>query len=376
MRVLYLVPSFYPAICHGGPIFSGYHLCNALSQKGIDLRVLTTDTNGPHQRLPVTEFPTRAAAGYPIYYSRRVLAVSVSPSLLWSMISMIRWADLVHLTAVYSFPTIPALIVCRLLNKPVVWSPRGSLQRWTGSRRRSLKYVWEKTCRLVAPRKIVLHVTSEMEAKESSARFPAIPSVIIPHGVEVPQDVEHVDSAGGFRILYLGRLDPKKGIENLLLALKNVNGHLATSWSLKVAGSGDIYYTKSIKELIERLGLGQRVEMLGEVAGEAKKKLFASADIVVVPSYTENFGLVVAEALSHAVPVIASIGTPWQRLDEVGCGLWVDSAPASLAKAVEKMSLMPLREAGSRGRQWMEAEFSWDRRALEMIGLYEKLIVQ
>lgn len=138
-----------------------------------------------------------------------------------------------------------------------------------------------------------------------------------------------------------------------------------------MAGTGDLNYTKTTKVRIEELGLSRSVEMVGEVLGEAKRRLFEKADMAVVPSYTENFGMVVAEALAHGVPVIASRGTPWKRLEEIGCGMWVRNTPEELAEAIERMSRMPLREMGWRGRNWMEREFGWESRAQEMIRCYD-----
>lgn len=371
MRVLHIVPAFYPAVYHGGPIHSLYSLCNALARQGVELRVLTTDTAGPGRRVPVEGIPTVTPSGYQVYFCRRSFSVSVAPGLLWYMIGVIRWADVVHLTAVYSFPTIPCLLACKVLGRPVVWSPRGSLQRWEGSTRPTLKAVWEWVCRVVAPKRLVLHVTSEEEAKESLEKFPGVETAVIPNGIEIPGKVTHIHGSGMLRLLYLGRLDPKKGIENLLAACRILDGALGVPWSLRVAGTGDPIYTKTIKVRIEELGLSQPVEMVGEVVREAKRRLFENADIVVVPSYTENFGMVVAEALAHSVPVIASRGTPWKRLEEMGCGLWVDNTPEELAKAIEQMSRMPLREMGQRGREWMQREFGWDIRAQEIIKCYE-----
>src|SRR5205085_8939458 len=116
-----------------------------------------------------------------------------------------------------------------------------------------------------------------------------------------------------------------------------------------------------LKAQIETFNLAGRVVMIGSVEGEAKKELFSNADVVVVPSHSENFGLVVAEALAHGVPVIASRGTPWQRMGEIGCGLWVDNQPESLAQALVDIRKMPLREMGERGRDWMRREFTWPR---------------
>src|SRR5437867_10893264 len=113
--------------------------------------------------------------------------------------------------------------------------------------------------------------------------------------------------------------------------------------------------------------------MIGPVVGTAKRTLFESADVVVVPSYAESFCVVVAEALAHGVPVIASRGTPWRRVEEIGCGLWVENDPESLAVAIEQISRMPLREMGRRGREWMAKEFSWDKQAQQVLTCYKTL---
>jgi glycosyltransferase involved in cell wall biosynthesis len=112
--------------------------------------------------------------------------------------------------------------------------------------------------------------------------------------------------------------------------------------------------------------------MLGPVLSEAKKRLFECSDIALVPSYTENFAIVAAEALAHAVPVIASKGTPWSRLEEMRCGLWVDNDPESLADAIRSISTMPLQDMGQRGREWMQKEFSWRSVTNQMLALYHE----
>lgn len=217
----------------------------------------------------------------------------------------------------------------------------------------------------------MLHVTSEEEARESHSRLPGIETVIIPNGVDVPEKTEPIGGDGTLRLLYLGRLHPKKGIENLLSACKLLN---ESSYRLTIAGSGDDHYETSIRRKIQDLALSDRVRMVGEVAGEVKRNLFENADVSVVPSHTENFGMVVVEALAHGVPVIASRGTPWKRIEEMGCGLWVDNDPGILARAIERIGNMPLGEMGRKGRRWMAEEFSWERRAHEMLECYESLL--
>ena len=375
MNVLHVSPAFFPAHIYGGPIESGFQLCRYLALSGCNIRVLTTDADGPDHVLDVEKNrETEITGGLRVRYCPRLMRHSVSATLLRLLPSYIRWADLVHLTAVYSFPTIPTLLFCHLSGKPVVWSPRGALQRWVGSRHVRPKRIWEWMCRAAAPRRLVLHATSEEEAVESVKSFPGMKTVVIPNGVEIPEKARHSRTSGPLRLAFLGRLDPKKGIENLLAACNILKGSASVTFSLIIAGAGDRAYTQTLKERIARLSLSSQVEMVGEVSGEEKEQLFENADIVVVPSYTENFGMVVVEALAHGVPVIASKGTPWRRVEEVACGLWVKNASESLAMAVEQMSRMPLFDMGNRGREWMMREFSWNGRAREMLACYSALL--
>ncbi len=372
MKVLHVMPYWAPAWRYGGPIYTALQLCQQLADDGCELRVLTTNTNGPNAVLDVdTRSEVELAGGLRVRYCRRMMGEAVSPMLLRRLPEYVRWADVVHLTAVYSFPTIPTLLACKVLRKPVVWSPHGALQRWPGTTRPRAKTMWEWICRAAAPEGLLLHVTSEEEAKESQGRFPDIETVLIPNGVDVPGTTAHIEGNGALRLLYLGRLHPIKAIENLLAACKLLNG---SSYTLTIAGSGDAHYETSIRRKIQELALSDRVEMVGEVLGEAKRKLFENADVAVVPSHTENFGMVVAEALAHAVPVIASKGTPWKRIEEIACGLWVDNDPGSLACAVERIGTMPLADMGRRGRNWMAEEFSWSRRARETRDCYSSLL--
>ncbi|MFL6212870.1 MAG: glycosyltransferase [Blastocatellia bacterium] len=373
MKVLHVTPSFYPAHVYGGPTRSVYELCCGLRRAGCEVRVLTTDANGPDAVLNVDTEREIELSGFGVRYCHRIKDVSVSPQFLRVMPEYVRWADVVHLTAVYSFPVIPALLLCRMLGKPVVWSPRGMLQRWEGTTRPAIKTVWEWICQKVAPHRLILHVTSEEEGQESLERLPGVDLAVIPNGIEVADKIAAVNGHKRLRLLFIGRLHPKKGIENLLAAYQRLNGGLAVPASLTIAGAGDPQYADQLKECIKQLGLSEQVQMLGAVLGSEKENAFMNADVVVVPSHTENFAMVVAEALAYGIPVIASTRTPWKRLTEMGCGLWVDNRPESLAEAIEKISRMPLREMGLKGREWMQKEFANDVIARKMASVYESL---
>jgi glycosyltransferase involved in cell wall biosynthesis len=372
MKVLHVVPSFHPAYSYGGPIRSTFELCRNAVELGCEVRVLTTDANGLDSVLDVeknkeVEFPE----GFRVRYCPRRQRHSVSPTLMRLLPTYMRWADVVHLTGVYNFPTFPTIFWGRLLHKPLIWSPRGGLQRWKGSSRIGLKGIWDFLWYHTADRvELTMHVTSEQESRETLARFPKLRMATIPNGVDVPVGLNRIQRNGELRLLFIGRLDPKKGIEALLKACSLVD--LAPPWRLAIAGWGQPEYVSQLKDQIHALGLGGRVEILGAVLSEQKKKLFECSDVALVPSYTENFAIVVAEALAHGVSVIASKGTPWRRLEDMRCGLWVDNDPESLADAIRNISTMPLQDMGRRGREWMQREFSWRSVTNQMLALYHE----
>ena len=357
-----------------------FGLNNALAKLDhVQLRVLSSDAAGPslscRLAVSVTE-PTRYPQGYDVYFCRRVLGSEIAPRLLSRLLGLVRWADVIHLTAAYSFSTLPTLLVCRLLGKPVVWSPRGALlatHEWQGARRRSLKLVWDQLCNaIVTGGRCVLHVTSEQERMASLARIPHVSARVIRNGVDFPIVLPQREwcPGGRMRLIFIGRLDPQKGIENLLNALGLLRGE---ELSLEICGTGEATYVQELKALVKQLRLDKRVEFVGHVNAENRFAAFMRADLCVTPSHKENFAMVVAEALAHGVPVIASTGTPWRGVIERGCGAWVDNSPETLASAIHGMRYRPLAEFGQRGRCWMGSDFSWEVVAEEMYELYKSI---
>jgi glycosyltransferase involved in cell wall biosynthesis len=373
MRVLHVVPTFYPAVCYGGPIYSVLQLCLNLSGLGSDVKVLTTDANGAarllpeQQRDPVLD-PLR------VDFCRRVGSGMVAPALLDRVVNGAKWADVIHLTAVYNFSTIPTLLAARFARKPLVWSPRGALQRWAGSRHTTGKAFWNSTCRVLSPRGMTLHVTSQQEAAESAPSVGNPASCIIPNGIDIPPLPPDPPSDGVLKLLFIGRLDPKKGIENLIATLRPSSRLGLGKWRLQIAGDGPADYVARLRKLVCDSGIQEHVEFSGDVRGREKDQAFAGSDLVVVPSHTENFGNVVAEALAHARPVIVSRATPWSEVEQYGCGLWVDNDPRSLAAALQTLQGSDRSAMGLRGRQWMIAAFSWHEQARRMLSLYESLV--
>ena len=177
MKILHITPAYYPATYWGGPIFSVYFLNNGLARlPGVELKVLTTDSAGPclSEHLDVSSLDKTMYPNHEVIFTRRVAGACISFGLLKRLAMLIRWADVVHLTAVYSFPTIPTLLICRLMCKPLVWSPRGALletYEWNKARKKRMKRIWEIVCNMfIKQGRVTLHVTSKEEKMASLAR--------------------------------------------------------------------------------------------------------------------------------------------------------------------------------------------------------------
>jgi glycosyltransferase involved in cell wall biosynthesis len=379
MRILQITPTYYPASYWGGPIFSAYGLDKALANMpDVELRVLTTDAAGPRIKDSLETHALDYDALYPNYevcFCRRIVGHSASLGLLLKLSSLIRWSDVVHLHAIYSFPTIPTLLFCRIWRKPLVWTPHGALlddQKLAKSRRKNLKRVWISICNALSRRDCVtLHLTSDEEKDVTIRKIPNANVAVIPNGVETLKTLPKKEflCGGMFQLLFIGRLDPKKGVEILLDAMKQLSD---PSITLSICGDGEVQYVVHLKQYAEQLGLlDTGVHFVGRVDGKGKTNAFLESDVCVFPSLSESFAIVVAESLTHGVPVIVSREMPWKSVEDKQCGLWVENTPESLARAIKSIRQMNLAEMGRRGWEWMKEEFGWETIACEMFRIYK-----
>jgi glycosyltransferase involved in cell wall biosynthesis len=374
MRILQVTPSFYPATYWGGPIFSIYALCNGLARiEDVDLRVVTTDAAGParSQRLDTAALSPTLYPGYAVRFARRVMGHSIAPGMIPLLWREAGRAELVHISGTYSPPTLLAFAAARLRGKPVVWSPRGALQashEWKGVSRGRVKRVWEQIIRALAPQDMVIHTTAPVEKDATEARMPGFGTVVIPNGVAVAEAAADRTwrPDGQLRLMFISRLHVKKGLEILLDALAGLPPHV----TLDIYGTGEPDYVAALEARVKQLGLAGRIRFGGHVDGEAKQAAFADADLFVLPSFSENFGIVVAEALAAGVPVIPSRNTPWQGVEEHGCGLWVENTAPALVDAITAIEGADLAQMGRRGRDWMARDFGWERIACDMYDSY------
>jgi glycosyltransferase involved in cell wall biosynthesis len=368
MKILHVSPTFYPATFWGGPIWSTKAICDGIAGlPDTTLRVLTTDAASPAKGHTVTP----EMLPYDVTYAPRIAGHSISPTMLQQLPAAIRWADVVHLTGVYNAPTLPVFAIMRALGKPLIWSPRGALQatqEWPDAPKRRAKQRFETVLNLLRPRPMVMHVTAAAEAAASLQRFAGLDAQIIPNAVDLPHLAAPSRAARrGTNLIYLGRLHPKKGLEVLLDAMHRLPAH----FSLDIYGAGDADYTARLHQLAS--DLGRRIRFHGNVIDEDKAAAFAQADLFVLPSYSENFGIAVAEALAHGLPVLTTTATPWQALDARGCGRCITIGHDELAAEIRDLALQDLVAMGARGRAWVQKDFATSTMVDAFAKLYHDL---
>ena len=200
------------------------------------------------------------------------------------------------------------------------------------------------------------------------------PVATSPIGVDLPAEPAgpRGDRPPERTVLFLSRLHPRKGLADLVEAWARVP---RTGWRLVVAGP-DSNGQRALLEARCAAGRLDDVSFPGEVLGEAREALYARADLFVLPSFSENFGLVVAEALARGVPVITTRGTPWQELETRRCGWWIDPGVAPLAEALQgamALSDGARRDMGLRGRQLVSDAYTWERCVEQMLAWYASL---
>lgn len=266
-----------------------------------------------------------------------------------------------------------AAIVARRLGIPLVILTAGALQPWALSHKALKKRLaWLLYQRRDLEAASLFVARSEYEVAAIRGVGLRQPIAIVPNGIPLP------NCEGGYPVekqmrygFFLGRLHPSKGLFNLVAAWETVRPQ---GWRMIVAGPDEDQHCRQLEQAVHSAGLEDVFNFVGPVERLTKAQLFRKADLFILPSFTENFGLVVAEALSYGIPVITTRGTPWKSLETNACGWWVPIGATALADAIrDATSLSPEQrnEMGRRGRDFIEREFSSRKIALEMLAVYD-----
>lgn len=255
---------------------------------------------------------------------------------------------------------------------PLVVSARGMLEPWALAHRRWKKRIaWAVYQRRDLRHAAVLHATSEAEAISIRRLGLKRPVAIVPNGVDIPAVLPMRERGDRRRALLLSRLHPVKGIPLLIDAWARVR---PVGWDLLIAGPDEDGYRATLEALVRAAGLSASITFAGPIADADKWALYRAADLFVLPTHSENFGLVVAEALGAGLPVLTTTGAPWKELETHRCGWWTDVSADAIAEALRaatETSRDDLDAMGARGHALVLDRYGWDDVARQMKAVYE-----
>jgi glycosyltransferase involved in cell wall biosynthesis len=358
-------------------------LAAALARRGHDVHVYTTNVDG-NSDLDVPLGEPVALDGVSVHYFRvaALRRLCWAPALGRLLRQSIAEFDVVHIHGIYLWPMMAAARAAAHAGVPYVVAPRGMLVRDLISR----KSRWAKTAwiqlfeRRTLAQAAAVHVTAELEGQELRAmRLPARRIACIPNGVEWPREHEPLE-AGPYShlparyVLFLSRINWKKGLDRLITAWQAI-----ADVPLVVAGNDDEDYQPKLLELARTLGVADRVIFLGPVRDADKWALYERAQLFVLPSYSENFGNVVAEAMAMGCPVVLTSEVGIGPLVEAaGAGVVTDGAPERLSQTIRELLLDPSRrqEMGRRGAEAARKQLSWSGVVESTEALYRDMLRQ
>jgi len=384
MRLVHVVPTYWPAVRYGGPIRSVHSLCKAQVRRGHDVEVFTTNIDGPNTLDVQIGHPVDRDGVVVRYFScglgRRLFR---SPQMKIQLQTAIAAAGFVHLHYIFVWPTLAAARLAESLSVPWCVSPRGALVPELVARKsRWVKSAWLSLFeRRTLERAGFIHATSLLEAQDAVRFGYDLPPIrIVPNGVDLPDLKADCDFPAGIPapagqgplLLFLGRISWTKGLDRLIPALAR-----APTARLVVAGNDEENLTPRLISLARTIGVADRVVFAGPVYGEQKNALLRCATLLVLPSYSESFGIVVLESLAMGRPVAvtAEVGLA-PIVKTAGVGAVIPSDPAAMGDAIAELlrDTTRLDDMGERGRILVKSRYSWDTVAGEMEAAYAQAI--
>ena len=366
-RVAHTIPSV--ADHSNGYAHSATRLCEGLIGSGVNIELATLEKEGKRS---IADFV-------------RIFPRSPGPRKLGASSQMHQWLrraasageiGLLHSHSLWVMPCVYPSWVSQLTWTPYVVSPRGTLADAafaTGSRIKGP--FWRFVQRPALYAATCFHATSEPELLDIRRRGFTQPVAVIPNGV----DIAPLAKSGGRRptLLYLGRMHPIKQPDVLIRAWARLEARFP-DWDLRMVGPDydNPGYLDQMRALAQELG-ATRIRFDGELTGDAKLQAYREADLYVLPTKTENFGITVSEALSAGTPVVVTKGAPWSRVVEKRVGWWIEQGVDPLVDALTEAMSKPRSELaamGERGHAWMSEEYRWSSVTERMLRFYDWIV--
>lgn len=369
MKILSFVTSL--SLNSGGPSRSVPMLVRGLAEEGVDITLMTIYSEDMNSH--ALEGTSAKFKAIPKDFSRKEVEDFIVNEKF----------DLIQLQSVWDPPYHTFVKIARKHNIPYIITPRGMLEPWSLSQKKWKKRIalWLYQLRDLKKASCIF-TTAEMEAQHVHDLGVNVPMSVIPNGIETEgyacrTDINSVKK----QVLFLSRIHIKKGIELLIDAWANIAKANTIAdfkdWNLVIVGNGEPEYIESLKAKVENLQLQDYIKILPPVFGEAKVRLYQESSLFCLPSYSENFGMVIAEAMSCGVPVITTTNCPWEILNETETGWCIDLSAENLENTLsEALSMDPqiLYDKGQKGSKLVYDNFNYHSVAKKTKRLYEWIV--
>lgn len=331
MKILFPIGAFYPSQI-GGPCNTIYWHTIQLKKNSITPIIVTTSLGIKELGHKKEEF-LDLNCGL-TYYGKNN---SLNPKTIITSLKQISKVDIIHLNSLFDFLSIFTFILSLLFNdKNIIWSVRGELNSTALTYSKYKKKIILSIYKLFG-KKITFHSTSEKETKEIHAMFPKSKIICIPN-LMIPS--ERIGCEIKKQILYIGRIHPIKSLDKIIEGLSMSEEFINSDFVFKIVGLAEErhnYYVDILKSLVISKNLSHKIEFLGKKIGAEKEKLIAESYFSLLLSETENFGNVVIESLNQGTPVYASLGTPWENLNNFKCGIHDSNDPVCISNNISKI---------------------------------------
>jgi len=405
MKLLIVNPYYWPAFKRGGPALSLHYLNKAMVKRGAEVSVYTTNVDLA-DKVPVNQ-EVDVDGVRVTYFSFRNLSSLIaglgwqfSRPLSYALKQNIKSFDLVYIATVWSYPAAIAAYYCRKYKKPYIITPRGMLYPETFSKKAWKKWIYY---RLILRRDLegasAIHYTSKDE-EEKTHSFLGLspPAIIVPNGIELSEFRDSADKEklrvryphlkGKKIILFLGRLNWKKGLDILIKAYKMLLRDMPEA-RLLIAGGDEEGYGKKIKAWIRKAGISYaenelknkggsaRITFTGMLTGKDKIETYAGSDIFVLPSYSENFAMTAVEAMACGLAVVISnkVGI-YREIERNNAGIVINTRPEDLYQGMKLLLENPVlrNEFALNGRRLVKEYYDIDNVSGSMMTACRKII--
>lgn len=364
IKLIHTVPSIKNR--SAGPSYSIMKICENLISKNCDLKLATLDNENNFSSF---HLGFKRSFGLPkIGFSTNMKKWLINEASISQTI--------IHTHSLWMMPNVyPSWVKKYSHNTKVIISPRGTLSDWSLRRSYYKKYFYSLLFQNNALKSAdIFHATAENEYNDIRKLGFRQPIAIIPNGVDIKLSNLNFNKKKN-KILFLSRIHPKKGILELLYSWQNVS-KIFPDWHLDIAGPDNNGYLNEMKNLSKELKL-KNVSFLGPLYDEYKEKKYLESKLFVLPSHSENFGMVIAEALSYGLPVITTKNTPWNLLAKKNAGECIDLSINNLTKSI----LMHINKTDGELKLmaensifWMKDEYDWTEITNKFILLYDWLL--